>query len=147
MVYAFRKRGNHIDKQCQRLSGVRRRAIRGGSGSGGGDGGRWLVRHLDDGRGGGDRDGSRERSRDVLARLPGEAGEAHRSVVTGLATVVADVIGVDLAVVVLLRAAALATSLQKPVPDGLRRLEVRDSDEVLVHVGSVDLHCVGVDEA
>ena len=66
---------------------------------------------------------------------------------TGLATVVADVIGVDLAVVVLLPAAALATSLEKPVSDGLRRLEVRDPDEVLVHVGSVDLHGIGVDEA
>ena len=147
MAHAFHKRGDHIDEQCQRLSGVRSGAFRCGSGSGGGDGGRWLVRHLDDGRGGGDRDRSRESGRDVLARLPSEAGEAHRSVMTGLATMVADVIGVDLAIVVLLRAAALATSLEQPVPDGLRRLEVWDPDEVLVHVGSVDLHCVGVDEA
>ena len=77
MAHAFRKRGDHIDEQCQRLSSVRSGAIRGGSGSGGGDGGRLLVRHLDDGRGGGDRDGSRESGRDVLARLPSETGEAH----------------------------------------------------------------------
>ena len=51
------------------------------------------------------------------------------------------------AIHVLFGAATFAAPFEGLVPNCLTCLVVRDVDEVLVHSGSIDFHCVGVDEA
>ena len=64
-----------------------------------------------------------------------------------LAAVFAFLRSVYLAVYMLFGTAAFAAPFEGLVPNCLTCLVVRDVDEVLVHPGSVDLHCIGVDEA
>ena len=64
-----------------------------------------------------------------------------------LAAVFAFLRSVYLAIHMLFGAATLAAPFEGLVSNCLTCLVVRDVDEVLVHPGSVDFHCVGVDEA
>ena len=73
--------------------------------------------------------------------------QADRVLVSELAAVFAFLRRVYLAIYVLFGTATFAAPFEGLVPNCLTCLVIRDVDEVLVHPGSVDFHCIGVDEA
>ena len=72
---------------------------------------------------------------------------ADRVPVSELAAVLTFLRSMHLAICVLFGAATFAAPFEGLVSNGLTCLVIRDVDEVLVHPSSVNLHCVGVDEA
>ena len=149
-VEALAQRGDHADEKVQLLVVVSWSGRDNGSGRGGGrDGGRGCVGDVDDGRGGGDGDrrcddGGGDGPAGCLAC---EVLEADGVLMAELATVLAFLCSMHLAICVLSGAATFAVPFEGLVPNGLTCLVVGDIDEVLVHPGSVDFHCIGVDEA